>query len=375
MRKPPIKVVHLASGDLWAGAEVQLYTLCKMLNASKSVAVKAILLNHGELEKRLKNAGIEVIVFAESKFNSFQIFQRIYKQLKTWQPDVLHTHRKKENILGAIAARINNIDSLRSVHGKAEHHLSWLKPHKMLIAKLDTLVGNYIQKKIVSVSRELTLKLTSTFSTDKLVTVENGVDTEELQAFIKNSKKLFSNKPYKIGLVGRLVAVKRIDRFIEAASILLSQNKIDDYKFLIYGEGPLNEKLQTQIEEANLTKWVSLKGHTNNIHKHIHDLDLLLITSEHEGLPITLLEAMFIGIPVITASVGCIPEVIENGKYGVVLSSTRPNFIAQTISQYCVQPRVLIEMSKEARTSVLKYFSAEKNAANMITLYGALKQF
>ena len=97
--------LHIASGDLWAGAEVQLYTLVKALKQKLNVPVSVILLNHGVLENKLQQAGINVTVIDESKINSGKILRYLYTAIKSLQPDVIHTHRVKENILGGIAAR------------------------------------------------------------------------------------------------------------------------------------------------------------------------------------------------------------------------------------------------------------------------------
>ena len=72
----PIRVLHIASGDLWAGAEVQLFTLAKALKNNTNTIVEIILLNHGVLEKKLLSIGINVIVLDESKLNSLVILQK-----------------------------------------------------------------------------------------------------------------------------------------------------------------------------------------------------------------------------------------------------------------------------------------------------------
>ena len=122
MDKPPnINVLHIASGDLWAGAEVQLFTLAKALNNRKDIDISVVLLNHGMLEQKLLNEGIDVNVLDESTLNGFQILLQLIYIVREIKPDVIHTHRVKENVLGSVAALFNNIPTIRTQHGAPEH--------------------------------------------------------------------------------------------------------------------------------------------------------------------------------------------------------------------------------------------------------------
>jgi len=372
MKDNILTVVHFASGDLWAGAEVQLFTLAKHLNRKKNINVKVILLNEGELAKQLINEGLELVVFDESKLNSFQIFLCIKNQLKHWKPNLLHTHRQKENIIGGIASRLNGITSVRTVHGAAEYQFEWRKPHAKFILILDRLVGKYLQNKIISVSEELTTKLIPSFSKEKVVTVANGVDIELLSRFQKNTKALFSKKPLKIGLVGRLVPVKRIDRFIEAAALILNSSSSSSFEFLIYGDGPLRNQLQELIDNTGLGNLIILKGHKENIYQCICDLDILVITSEHEGLPMTLLESMAIGTPVISTNIGSISDVLGGGAYGTLITKVTPDNISETITSSIESVQQTMIKCVEAQKQVKSLYSANKNADTIVAQYKVL---
>jgi len=371
MKTNALTVVHFASGDLWAGAEVQLFTLCKYLNRNKKINVKVILLNEGELAKRLRNEGIEVIVFDESRINAFQIYLKVNHQIKTWRTDILHTHRQKENIIGGITAKLNRIKSVRTVHGAPEHESTWRMPHKKLIIKLDQLIAKYFHNKIISVSSELTKKLYSLYSKEKVITVENGVDLELLQPHKKNPLLIFKNEIITIGLVGRLVPVKQVELFIDTANSLIKSHN-NKFKFVIYGDGPLKKSLNKKINDLELSDIVTLMGHRRNILDCINKLDILIITSKHEGLPITLLEAMAIGVPVISTNVGCIPTVIKNGVSGMLVNSMYPEEICKSIESTINSIQKTISMVKNARLQVNENYSATLNADKVQLIYQEL---
>ena len=86
----PVHVLHIASGDLWAGAEAQVCTLATTLHTLEGARVSVVVLNHGILEQRLRNAGIPVSVLDESGLNGFQILWRLLRAIREIRPDVIH---------------------------------------------------------------------------------------------------------------------------------------------------------------------------------------------------------------------------------------------------------------------------------------------
>ncbi|VAW89721.1 hypothetical protein MNBD_GAMMA17-2069, partial [hydrothermal vent metagenome] len=95
------------------------------------ITVSVILLNHGTLEDKLREQNICVEVLDETELSSIRIFTSLIKALKRLKPNIIHTHRNKENILGSIAAKIaGNMPSLRTAHGAPEHRPIIKKPHK-----------------------------------------------------------------------------------------------------------------------------------------------------------------------------------------------------------------------------------------------------
>jgi len=156
----PVRVLHIASGDLWAGAEMQLYTLAKALKNNIDINIDIVLLNHGELEKKLLNSGINIIVVDESKLSSLLVLWKLTGVIRHNRPDVIHTHRLKENVLDCLAARLNgNIPTLRTVHGASEHAPSWRQLSKYVNHWLDYICGRYLQHAIIAVSEDLAVIL------------------------------------------------------------------------------------------------------------------------------------------------------------------------------------------------------------------------
>ena len=304
--REPLKVLHIISGDLWAGAEVQAYTLLSHLQAYCTVS--AVVMNEGELAKRLRNKGISVTVIDETRHTSFQIFSRLRVALQEIRPDVIHTHRQKENILGSLANLTTlRAACLRTVHGAPEYKGNW---KAQLQRAIDNKIANQVQHGVISVSAALKVKLSQSVNPRKIQVIENGVDISPLKNSAQyNDIKTTQENKINIGFIGRLSPVKRVDFFIKIAEEF--QNQSDNYHFHIIGDGQIRQEIATLVKSRNLEHLVTMHGHRNDIPSCIKSLDALLLCSEHEGLPMILLESLALGKPVGSHLDGSVAEILE----------------------------------------------------------------
>jgi len=294
------RVLHIISGDLWAGAEVQAFTLLKHLKPLCDVS--AVLLNDGELASRLRAIDVPVTIFNETELSTWDIFIELRRHISHLRPAVIHTHRQKEHILGALANSTTiKTRCVRTVHGSPEYNGN-LKTK--IQQKLDSWVGNHLQNTIIAVSDDLKDKLASVYPSNKIKVVLNGVDVDALKSSIGTADfKVAQPAKKHIGIIGRLVPVKRIDTFIEAAG-LFHKEKNDDYQFHIIGEGPLRSELELQAKNLNLTDLVIFHGHRDDIPSCINSLDAVVICSDHEGMPMVALETLALGKELCTYAMG-----------------------------------------------------------------------
>lgn len=372
-KTPTTNVLHIASGDLWAGAEVMLYTHAKTLHANSDIKVTIILLNPGTLEKKLRNCGISVYVLDESHLNIFQILKRLNKIIIDVNPDVIHTHRVKENILGSITAWRQHIPSLRTVHGAPENRPPLYKLAKRLILLLDWLTGRYFQQTIIAVSPDLASKLEQSFPKTKIKVIENGIDIDTTISGASPAKSNGSNKSgYRIGFAGRLVAVKRIELFIQAAICLRQQQPELPVHFYIYGDGPMRDSLQALVQSKHMNDYIHFEGHCDNVLQKLYCLDAIVMTSEHEGLPMVLLEAMSLQIPIIACAVGGIPNLLDHNKCGTLIHNCTPENFSQAIINLINHPEAHKQLSLQAFERVRQHYSAKHSAESYLNLYDHL---
>ena len=143
---------------------------------------------------------------------------------------------------------------------------------------------------------------------------------------------------FRIGIAGRLVPVKRVDLFIKAAVELFKTHPELSISFHIYGDGPLRTELVALNRKLNAERMIHFEGHCKNLQQELANLDILLITSDHEGLPMVLLEAMSLKTPAIAHAVGGIPTVLNQGECGVLVSEHQPSSYADAIFQLIKSP-------------------------------------
>lgn len=369
----PLKVLHILSGDLWAGAEVQAFNLLAALRRTEHVEVAAALLNDGELAARLRAIGVRTHVFDEARLNGLQILMALRTFMRDWRPDVVHTHRTKENVLGSLANRFSGAaPCLRTAHGAPEHApRGLLQPHKKLFHLLDRWSGAYLQEATIAVTGDLAAKLRS--RPNKTVVIENGIDVHAL-AHVKQPAGFREQNPgaTHVGIVGRLVPVKRVDLFLAMAALLRAREPERAWRFHVFGDGPLREPLGRLATEAGIDEVVTFHGHRADIAANIAGLDTLVMCSDHEGLPMTLLEAMTLGTPVVGHAVGGIAQLLDDDRCGWLVREHNAAGYARAVQAALAQSGPRSERAETARDAVARRYSAAHCAQQHLNLYRRL---
>jgi glycosyltransferase involved in cell wall biosynthesis len=313
-------VLHVASGDLWAGAETMLWYLAREQAAASAMPPTAVLFNDGTLAERLREARVRVFVVPEQRHGPAGLLRAVASIVRRERPDVVHTHRKKENVLGALAARLFGIPSVRTVHGIEEHPAQGWQLKRRAADRLDRLVATRLQARTVAVSRALARDLRAAGVTNAAV-VHNGIDADVVAAAacVRTGNVDRDDSRIAIGFLGRLVPIKRVDRFLDVAKILVERSP-GRFRFRIAGDGPLLAWTRERVAELGLADSVETPGHVVDTRAFMRDLDALFITSDSEGIPYAVLECLALGVPVVGPAVGGLPEVLDEGRAGVLVA-------------------------------------------------------
>ena len=369
-----ISVCHIASGDAWGGAEAQIATLLKSLASRDDLRVCAIVLNDGRLASELQESGVETKVISEQEMSFGRIVINASEYLRGRKVEVIHSHRYKENLLGVLLALRYPVRLVRTQHGQPEPYAGFSGVKQRFVYAVDRQLGRHTADRVVSVSTDLTGYLRGHIAPTKVAVIRNGIALDKVHSKLTKAEakqRLFikADAPV-IGTATRLTAIKRLDIFIETAACIAKI--LPGARFVIAGGGSEESRVRECISQAGLEHQVLLLGPRTDIYDVMRAMDVMLLTSDHEGLPMALLEAMALGIPVVSRKVGGIPEVVECGETGMLVDSAAPEDLAKACISVVGDDAFRKRIAANARRLIEEQYSAEKNAADVAEIYRSL---
>jgi L-malate glycosyltransferase len=370
-----VGVCHIASGDRWAGAEVQLLALLKGLQQIPHLDLCAIFLNEGRPAEAARKLGINVCVLDEAQLSFLQILSSARRFLGGRSIQVLHSHRYKENLLAAFLARRCHVPvHVSTYHGAPEPFNGWRGLKQKAIQSVDREVGIHATDRVISVSEELHAKLTRSMPETKVVTIHNGIDPSIVcsrltAADAKRRLGIPVDSP-TIGTAGRLEPVKRLDIFLNAAKKIAGD--LPGARFVIAGEGAEAARLRDLAVALGIVERALFLGHRDDIYDVIRALDISVFCSDHEGLPMALLETLYLGVPVVARPVGGIAEVMEDGVSGVFVRSADSSDLAAACVALMQDAPRREALAKAGAATVAGAFTSRHSAQQTAALYRSL---
>lgn len=363
-------------GDLWAGAEVQLVTLMRYLIRHETCTFIVVLFNEGRLASELRTMGVSVRVISESRYGLIRLVIHLARVFRQVRPQIVHTHKYKDNIVAILAARLTGgAHIVRMVHGLPEP-FGGLKGFKMLCyVALDRALSRVWARRFVAVSASIATFLRDKCVAERIICIHNGVDLERLQiieAKGQEIKKTLEIEIYEtvVGTVGRLSSVKAQDRLLRATQqLILAGYKI---RVLLVGEGPMEQFLKELTKHLGLDRVVVFTGHQERVVDYLSAMDVFVLPSLSEGIPMALLEALAIARPVVATRVGGIPEVIEHGVNGLLVDPEDTSLLARSIRELIEDRSKAIGLGKAGRVRIEREFSANLMADRMMDMYRSL---
>ena len=344
-RKLIIFIASLGSG----GAERVVSVLSSLLvNTFLSVE---ILIYYGEkpyyrIDDRVKISSLEAMAHSKSLLAKIRTLRRYVRQEK---PDALLSFLAPFNIMSAftlIGAKRNmffavaqRTDPKHSRYGKSMilRFFRWVTYSFLTdgLVMQTTAAKNYFSKRIQK----------------KCVVIPNptSVRSEDVGIGLTTQKK------HEIVSVGRLIPSKNYEMLFRCFAKVLE--KYPDYRLVIYGEGTHRTFLESYIKELGLESSVSLQGRTDNVVEAIKSAELFVFPSNHEGMSNAVIEALCVGLPVVTTDVGGASDMIENGKNGIVIPIGDEDIMISTILNLLYDKDIAKDMAEEA-TNVAEVLEA-----------------
>ena len=358
---PAVQVSGLMRGIDNAEFDQRLYTgFCTEEEAdyldSVATDVKAI---------RIEGLGRRV-----SLRGDFRAFLSLVKAIQEFKPHIIHTHTAKAGTLGRIASLISMQKSIR-VHTFHGHLLngyfgSFKKTLVVITERLLALVAH----QLLAVGEKVRQDLLEAGigSKEKFGLMPPGLSIGNLPS--KNDALTsfgLNNERLQCAFIGRVTQIKRPDRFLDVVSEIKKRHI--DLDFFIAGDGELLEACRERIMRQGLP--VKILGWQSNIERVLSAADIVVLTSDNEGTPLSLIQAGMAGLPVVTTNVGSVPEVVLSNVTGLV-TELEVQEIADALERLASDEALRVQLGSAAQKFTLANFGLQRLVNDHQELYKKL---
>ena len=293
-------------------------------------------------------------------------FVSICREIRRFRPHIVHTHTAKAGVLGRLAAFVNRVPvRVHTFHGHVLH--GYFSPPVSGLVRLVERVLARRTTALVAVGERVRDELVEAGigQRDRFTAIAPGV--EEPPAIDREIARQLLGLPLEVPVVlfvGRLTAVKRPDRLVEAFGMVLE--RVPEAVLAVAGEGELLEEVRRSVER--LGDSVRFLGWQSDVGRLYAAADLVVISSDNEGMPVTLIEAAMAGVPGVTTDVGSASEVVVHGSTGLVVAPDARD-LAHAIVALLVDDDRRSAMGRAAAEQAIVRFSADRLVADHVALY------
>ena len=353
-----MKIIQVIPNLDFGGAEIMCATLTTELRTKgHDVTLVYFYDKNTDVLKDLITKGIKTVCLYKRKGFDLRCVKRLKKVIKELRPDVIHTHlySLKYVILATLFSKVQIVHTIHNIATKETSKIDRLflkhffKNNKVIAVALSKIV----QKTIVD---EYGLP------EEKVPIVLNGVD---LSKCIKKSKYSLDDNTINIINVARFSEQKNHKRLIDAFSMLV--NAGIRCKLILIGDGELKSEIEQYVMNKNISQHVSFLGHQKNPHIFLSEADVFVLSSNYEGVPMTLLEAMGTGLPIISTKVGGIENILTDRKDAFLVPCDSVSIFNSLITLYNSE-YLREKIGSAAYTSSIIY-SSSTMAENYLSLY------
>ena len=357
----------------------------------KRLGYETVLVKGSEGEKEgnmmdlADSRGIKPVVVPElgreiGLINDIRAFFKLYKLIKKEKPDIVHTHTAKAGTLGRIAAWLAGVPIIiHTFHGHVlTGYFGRLK--SWCFIQIEKVLAR-ISTRLITLSDKLKEELVGMGigNHDRFEVIPLGLD---LKPFLNSSehKGEFRNEfglsgdAVLIGIIGRLVPIKGHRLFLEAARSVISEFGIrnSELKFVIVGDGELRKELESYAEELGVAENVIFTGFRRDLPVIYADLDIVSLTSFNEGTPVSIIEAMASGKPVVAADVGGVSSLVKDSITGLLVRPGDTRSLTESLLWMVEKPEMREKMGAEGQRRIYPSHDISQLVENIGLLYSSL---
>ena len=360
----PTLLYIITNTDL-GGAQAHVLTLIKLFHTKYEVhlAVGAL----GPLTDDAKVMGIPVhlipnLIRSINPFNDFQAIRECFTLLKTIQPDIIHAHSSKAGVIGRLAGYFGRVPTVFTAHGWG--FTPGAPKIRRMIAFVTEKLLAHITNKIICVceyDRQMALSL-GVGDQKSLVTIRHGIPN------VPAPTSAPSQQPPRALMVARFNEQKDQATFLKAIAQLPDQTLHTDF----VASGPTLESCKALAQSLGIANRVSFLGDRRDVPNLLAQAQIFVLSTHYEGLPISILEAMRAGLPVIATEVNGIPEQVLHGETGFLVPHRDSQALARALQSLIQSPALRERMGVLGKKFFLEDFTMEQMTAETEHVYAQI---
>lgn len=377
------KVVRIIARLNIGGPAIHVILLSEGLKEYETVLVKGMEADsEGDMMDLAHERGVKPVIVDRlgrdlNVVRDLSTLWHLYRLLRKERPDIVHTHTAKAGTLGRIAARLAGVPVvIHTFHG---HVLSgYFSPMK---TRFFTLIERWLARwsdVIINVSEKCREDLLSVGigNDKKMITIPLGLELDRFQQQVPALAGRFRERlgiPEDVPVVShvaRMVPIKRHDVFLRAIRRVWDQ--FPEARFVLVGDGEMRPQLERLAEELDLDDRLVWAGFVREQELIYADTDLLVLTSDNEGLPVAVIEALASGRPVISTRVGGVPELIDEGETGYIVPPGNPEALADALVDALSDMDRLRRMGQKGQQKTLEKYNSHRLVHDIDRLYQSL---
>jgi len=318
--------------------------------------------------ERAAKAGVDYVEVRERHSFDVSVWHKLRALIAERQIDIIHAHEYKTDLLALLLARATGARALATVHGWTGHSSRerWLyyPADKRVLARLPRLIA---------VSTDIANELIRHGADPaRVTTILNAIDHRQFRrnpAMEQPARAALGVAPHHvvIGAVGRLEPQKRFDLLLDAFAELRRANA--NVRLVIAGDGSLSQALHDQRRRLNLEDSVILPGHVTDVTAMHHAFDLFAQSSDYEGTPNAVLEAMAMETPIVATEAGGTAELVHDGAHGRIIPIGRADALLAAMQSALADPAATRTMADQARRRVEGELSFETRVRRVERIY------
>jgi glycosyltransferase involved in cell wall biosynthesis len=365
MTPDPVFSLHIDTAQTWRGGQSQVkYTVMGL----RALGQRAALVTHpeGELRRRMSE-GMDVIPLAPRNEVDLAAAWRLSRVLKQLRPDVVHAHDPHAVAMASTALSIASPSPRPPL--VASRRIEFRVAHNSFSRWKYSQVDCFI-----AISEAVRQRLIADgIPAARVDVVHEGVDVERVVSLPTGNVHAVLFLPTRapvVGTVGALVAQKDHHTLVEAAALVVRD--VPDVRFVIFGEGELRGALEEQIRHRHLERHVFLGGFRADVLELMKDFDLFALSSTHEGMCTSLVDAMAAQKAAVGTAVGGVPEVIADGETGYLVPPRDPPALAGRIVELMKNAALRNRMGEAALRRARERFTVERMVQETAAVYARL---